>query len=114
MLQLKGQIIVFSWGNRNKTYVTLSKLSIATGPNEFSCYDLYINELMTMTDKPVTEMDKVGYFGRLDEVQKVGLLVAFFNELQIQEFVGCFHDEDEDEVLRMYWTHTGENLTEGL
>lgn len=63
----------------------------------------------------------VEFFENLTPKQQRRLFVIMFNELQIQEFVDCYLEgEDEDEEndpdgeFRVFWAHTGESLTDGL
>lgn len=55
----------------------------------------------------------IEFFENLTPKQQKRLFVIMFNELQLQEFVDCYFDEDDNE-FRVYWAHTGENLTDGL
>lgn len=52
------------------------------------------------------------YFDELTDNEKIDLLIKFFQELEIQEYVSC-PTEDElegDPLLKPYWAHTGEPL----
>jgi hypothetical protein len=53
-----------------------------------------------------------GYFSKLTEQQRISLLVKFFEELKIQEFVNCPSKEclEDDPTRGPYWAHTGDPL----
>ena len=52
------------------------------------------------------------YFNSLTDAQRTELLIEFFEELQIQEFVSCPRKEDleEEPDLTPWWAHTGDPL----
>lgn len=52
------------------------------------------------------------YFNKLTEEQKTELLIEFFEELQIQEFVSCPTERclEEDPTDEPCWAHTGDPL----
>ena len=71
--------------------------------------------------KPLRTAYLTEYFRNLTEEQKVQLLLDFFEELEIQEFVSGPTEKElakgplaDPEYLRPYWAHTGEPLVEGL
>jgi len=50
------------------------------------------------------------YFNSLTDIQKIELLIQFFEELQIQEVVSCPNPDWSDDDRTPYWAHTGEPL----
>lgn len=52
------------------------------------------------------------YFNSLTDSQRTKLLIQFFEELQMQEFVDCPTQKnlEEEPDLTPYWAHTGEPL----
>jgi hypothetical protein len=52
------------------------------------------------------------YFNSLTDAQRTELIIKFFEELQIQEWVDCptKQDLEEDSGLVPYWAHSGDPL----